>query len=72
MSELVWYSEIALAYLLSSFVVATIVGRVLRQASQPDLRGLELRSVDRPIGKRFAPAHKERAQKGRRDILTLQ
>ncbi len=67
MSDLVWYSEIALAYLLSSFVVATIVGRVLRQASQPDLRGLELLPVDRPTGKRFVPAHK-----GRRDALTLQ
>jgi hypothetical protein len=65
MSEIVWYSEIAVAYLLSSFVVATIVGRLLRQASQPDLRGLEVRPVDRPVGKRFAPAYTER-----RDVLT--
>jgi len=60
MSEILWYSEIALAYLLSSFIVATIVGRVLRQASQPDLRGLELRPIEQPVGK---PILYQRTQK---------
>ncbi len=47
MSGFLWYSEIALAYLLSSFLVAMVVGRVLRQASQPDMGALELRPVER-------------------------
>jgi hypothetical protein len=60
MDHLVWYSEVAGLYLLMSLIIATGVGRVLRQASQPDDSGVEYRPLvskrpasrtERPIGR---------------------
>ncbi len=59
MADFVWYSEIVLAYLLSSLIVAMIVGRILRQSSQEDFGSLELRTTDRSVGPSFVANRKE-------------
>jgi hypothetical protein len=59
MSDFVWYSEIVLAYLLSSLIVAMIVGRILRHSSQVDFGSLDLRTTDRAIGPRLVANRKE-------------